>query len=219
MFDSLKRLIGVSSSAGDATAVLASWAKAEGHVFKHVTLKSGEGYVVETPHGWRVEWGPSQRPYIIGKELRFRCETGVPGDVQMVMLTKVLAQTLESDVFNRYTDAMQTQIDATMPDEMRWLAMHARVSLNDSAVLSRRFALLCNAEELAKDWLDGPTVQALEHAASHWWTDALVLVVTLNRGILTARMAGQPLEVAQLQMVGDLFARLADRWRAVAVKL
>ena len=101
--------------------------KAEGHAFKRVKDKTGGGYVVETADGWRVEWGESQRPYIMGKELRFRCDTGMSPDVQMVMVSKTLAQALESDVFSRFTNAMQTQIDNTLPDEMRWLAMHQRV--------------------------------------------------------------------------------------------
>ena len=215
MFASLKRLMGSGRGLADQGDVLADWAKEEGHVLKRVKGKTGMGYVVEAQAGWRVEWGDSQRPYVIGKELRFRADTGVPGDVQMVMLTRVLAQTLESDVFSRFTNAMQTQIDNTLPDEMRWLAMHPKVSLQDSALLHRRFVLLCNAEGTAKAWL-ARSAPLLEEAASQWWTDSLVFVVTLNRGMLTARMAGQPLQVTQLRLVGALFAQLAAKAKEVS---
>ncbi len=217
MFDALKRMIGGSkAAAGDADQVLAAWAKGEGHTVKRVKDKSGGGYVVETAGGWRVEWGESQRPYIMGKELRFRCDTGMPSDVQMVMVSKVLAQALESDVFSRFTNAMQTQIDNTLPDEMRWLAMHPRVPLNVSPNLARRFMLLSNAEPVATSWLDDDVVAELNHAASVWWTDTLVLVLTLNRGMLTMRTAGQPLEAARLKLVGHLFVCLANRLREQA---
>ena len=214
MFDALKRMIGGSAAgSGDTDQVLAGWAKAEGHAFKRVKDKTGGGYVVEASEGWRVEWGESQRPYIMGKELRFRCDTGMSPDVQMVMVSKTLAQALESDVFSRFTHAMQTQIDNSLPDEMRWLAMHQRVSLNASPGLARRFMLLSNADAVATAWLDDGVLSALDDAISVWWTDTLVLVLTLNRGILTMRTAGQPLEPARLKLVGQLFARLALRLR------
>lgn len=216
MFASLKRWIRAGRDKVDQGDVLAEWARSEGHAFKRVKDRTGGGYVVEADEGWRIEWGGSQRPYVIGKELRFRCDTGLPPDVQMVMLTRVLAQTLESDVFSRFTNAMQTQIDNTLPDEMRWLAMHPKVSLQQSALLGKRFVLLSNAEAVAKGWLDLGLQPALEEAASHWWTDSLVFVVTLNRGILTARMAGQPLQPSQLRLVSQLFAKMATAARTLA---
>ncbi len=216
MFASIKRLIGSAPATRDEGQALADWAKAEGHSFKRVKDKTGGGYVVETDQGWRVEWGHSQRPYIAGQELRFRCDTGLPGDVQLLLMTKVLAQTLESDVFSRFTNAMQTQIDNTLPDEMRWLAMHPKVSLSVAPVLSKRFVLFCNAEAVAQAWLNEHMIQSLESAATAWWTDALLLVMTVNRGMLTMRMSGQPMEAAQLQMVGKLFAQVAARMKQVA---
>jgi hypothetical protein len=216
MFESIKRLLGSAPAAGDEGDVLAAWAKAEGHTFKRVKDKTGGGYVVDTAYGWRVELGTSQRPYIVGKELRFRADTGMPGDVQLIMITKVLAQTLESDVFSRFTNAMQTQIDNTLPDEMRWLAMHPRVSLSASQILAKRFALFCNADAVATACLNEQLVRALEAAASNWWADNLMLVLTLNRGMLTARMPGQSLASAQLKMVGELFGTVASRLREVA---
>lgn len=219
MFDAIKRMIGSSAASRDEGQALGVWAKSDGHTFKRVKDKSGGGYVVESAGGWRVEWGQSQRPYIDGQELRFRCDTGLPGDVQMIMISRVVAQTLESDVFSRFTNAMQTQIDNTLPDEMRWLAMHPRVSLSAATLLNKRFVLFCNAESVAQAWLNGPMVQALDAAASSWWTDSLLLVLTLNRGMLTLRMPGHPIEPAQLQMVGKLFDQIAVRMRQVATEL
>lgn len=216
MFESIKRMLGPSAAARDDGQALAAWAKAEGFTFKHVKHKSGVGFVVESGRGWRVELGPSQRPYIVGQELRFRADTGLHGDVQMIMVTRVVAQTLESDVFSRFTNAMQTQIDNTMPDEMRWLAMHPRVSLSMSNLLSKRFVLFCNAETVTQLWLDAGTMQVMEQAATSWWTDALMLVLTVNRGILTIRMSGQNVEQAQLKMVGEFFGKLMTRMRVVA---
>ena len=218
MFDALKRMIGSASGGGatDEGQVLAAWAKAEGHTFKRVNAKTGAGFVAESPDGWRVEWGASQRSYIAGKELRFRCDTGVAAYVQMILLSRALSQVLETDVFSRFTNAMQTQIDNTLPDEMRWLAMHPRVALNDHHALARRFVLLSNAEAVARQWLNEQVLMPLEEAAANWWTDTLVVVVTVNRGMLTLRMPGQGLQPLQLKLVGDLYRVLAMRLKAVA---
>ena len=206
MLDALKRLIGAGQPqvSGSDQQVLATWAKEEGHKLKTVSGQAG-GVVVDTTAGWRVEWGPAQRPYFPAQELRFRFDAGVPADVQILFLAKVLAHTLESDVFQRFTDAMQTRVDNTLPEEMRWLAMHTKVSLAEHPVLSRRFLMLSNAEGVAKQWLDPELAAALEAAAASWWTDALVAVMTVNRGILTVRMSGDKLEVNQLRLVSALF--------------
>jgi hypothetical protein len=216
MFASLKRLIGSAPAAPEQERALAAWAKSEGCTVKRVNDKSGGGYVVESREGWRVEWGASQRSYISGQELRFRCDTGLPGDVQMIMVSRVLGQLLESEVFSSFTNAMQTQIDHRLPDEMRWLAMHPKVSLNAATVLAKRFVLLANAESVAQAWLTADVVAALESAATTWWTDSLLMVLTVNRGMLTMRMPGQPLETGQLRMVAQLFAKIAARMREVA---
>ncbi len=206
----------MGAAPADEGQLLSSWAKAEGHVFKRANSKTGGGYVVEAPAGWRLEWGDSQRGYIAGKELRFRCDVGLAPDVQMICLSRVLAQVLEADVFSRFTNAMQTQIDDTLPDEMRWLAMHPRVSLSDPPILARRFALLSNAEAVARQWMDGKVAQAVEEAAASWWTDNLLLVITVNRGMLTLRMSGEGLQAQQLKLVARLYAHLAARLKGMA---
>lgn len=213
MLDALKRWMGGAQPQKGASSdqqVLAAWAKEEGHKLKTVAGAAG-GVVVDTSAGWRVEWGPAQRPYFPAQELRFRFDAGVPPDVQILFLTKVLAHTLETDVFQRFTDAMQTRVDNTLPEEMRWLAMHAKVALSAHPVLSRRFLMLSNADSVAKLWLDPELAATLEAAASSWWTDALLAVMTVNRGILTIRMSGDKLEVNQLRLVATLFDQAARK--------
>ena len=169
--------------------------------------------------GWRAEWGGTQRPlYLHGQELRFRGESGMPHDVQLVMLTRSLAQLLETDVFSRYTNDMQTQIDNSLPDEMRWLAMHPQVDTPQSPVLAKRFVILSNSVEVSQLWLDPKLIAAFEEAAESWWTDALMAILTVNRGMLTLRMAGDDIEPAQLKLVGDLFDLATQRLRETALQ-
>jgi hypothetical protein len=209
MLGKIRQWMGGAASGASESKVLAAWAKEAGHAIKSVSGQAG-GAVVSTKWGWRVEWGPSQRPYIRGQELRFRHELSVPGDVQILLITRTLAHILESDLFESFTDANQTRIDNSLPDEMRWLAMHARVSLPSSTLLGRRFLLVSNAEAFAKQWLQTGMAEALEDAAGAWWTDPMPMVLTLNRSILTIRMDGNDLSMSQLRTVSELFV-LAGR--------
>ncbi len=209
MLHAIKRLFGGSPvQAGGEPRVLAAWAKECGHAYKTAAGASG-GVVVTTQSGWRLEWGASQRSYIKGHELRFRRESKVPPDVQMLLLTRTLAHVLEAEVFDSFTDAMQTRIDNTLPDEMRWLAMHPKVSMSAFPALARRYLMIANAEAVALSWLRGAVGQALEEAATSWWTDPMPLVITINRGILTLRTDSRELSVAQLRILGELFELLS----------
>jgi hypothetical protein len=216
MFDSLKRWMSKSAPAADADQkVLTAWAKGAGHTLKAVS-GGAPGMVVQTAAGWRLEWGASQRPYFPGHELRFRCDSPLPPDVQILWLSRAFAQTLESDVFQRFTDANQTRIDSSMPDEMRWLAMHPKVSLSLYPLLVKRFLLLSNAPQVAAQWLHGDLSTALETAAASWWVDQSSVLMTVNRGMLTLRMAGDGIEPNQLEYVSRLFDVAAQRVRALA---
>ncbi|MGH6648842.1 hypothetical protein [Aquabacterium sp.] len=218
MFATIKRMIAPGSGKGDEGQVLSNWAKAGGHAYKTVRDKDGGGHVVQVEdQDWRVEWGTSQRSYIHGKELRFRSETKLSPDVQILLVSRVLAHTLETEVFSSFTNAMQTQVDNTLPDEMRWLPMHPRVTLTEPAVLAKRFVVLSNAETVARRWLDDDLLSVLEEAATTWWTDTLTLVMTVNRGRLTIRMPGQPLEESQLDAVGRLCSQATRSLRAAAL--
>ena len=219
MFGSFKRLLGSGPSRkGGQGSVLSDWAHAQGHAFKTVKDKGGGGFVVLSSSGlWRLEWGASQRSYIDGQELRFRCESTLAPDVQVLVISKVLAQALETEVYSSFTNAMQTQVDNTLPDEMRWLPMHPKVAVSGAEVLSRRFSILSNADVVTRQWLEGDLLTALEDAASGWWTDALIVVMTINRGRLTLRMMGDDLDAAQLTAVSELFEVASRSLRAVAI--
>ncbi len=216
MFETIKRWMQKPAPVSEADQrVLTTWAKEAGYAVKTVP-GNAPGLVVHTDADWRVEWGPSQRPYFPAQELRFRCESGLSPDVQVLWLSKSLAQALETDVFQRFTDANQTRIDTSLPDEMRWLAMHAKVSLNAYPILAKRFILLSNAQQVAVQWLGGEVSTALEKAATNWWVDQACVVLTINRGILTIRMSGDGIQRNQLDLVSRLFEVAARRMRAMS---
>ena len=106
---------------------LLGWAARRGASVREVP---GEGFVVDgrcddTP--WRLEWGPSQRRYIAGHELRLRAAPGVAAEVHAALMTRRLAERLESEVYNAFVRGVQTHLDVDTPPEARWLALLPRL--------------------------------------------------------------------------------------------
>ena len=97
------------------------WALQRGHAYRRP--RDGQGFVVEGQYegrAWRLEWGPSQRDYLEGRELRLRMDLELPAQMQLLILSRALMKMLESETFERYTDNTKTQIDSSTPEEMRW---------------------------------------------------------------------------------------------------
>ena len=74
-----------SGASGASWTGASQWAQARGYAFKR--SRDGDGFVIE-PTGanppWRLEWGPSQRPYIEGPELRLRAVVRVRTFLQLL---------------------------------------------------------------------------------------------------------------------------------------
>ena len=118
------------------------WAENAGH--RYAVGRGGEGFVVESQtagNGFRIEWGPSQRTYIAGQELRVRADVGPASDVQMLVATRQLMERLERDVFEQYTEGTETRIDDQTPEEMRWVVLYPQVPGKVLGALRERFGL------------------------------------------------------------------------------
>jgi hypothetical protein len=171
----------------DAARGVREWAAAQGHRF--ATIKGAEGFAVEPAGGsWRAEWGPSQRDYIDGMELRVRADLGDAGDLQMLAATAPLVTRLERDVFEQFTEGTQTRIDDHTPEEMRWLVLYPKMPRAALGPLRERFALLANRPAAATMWLDGELSRALA-AASVWLDEATPLAIVVQRSRFVLRMA------------------------------
>src|SRR5262245_27078567 len=102
MLEGIKRWFsgGASSDSKPALQEFGAWAAARQYVVR--TPKEGEGIIVDGKQGqlpWRLEWGASQRPYVDGNELRIRAEMGLPSDLQVLVINKLLAEAMEKAVF------------------------------------------------------------------------------------------------------------------------
>lgn len=216
MLDALKRWIAGDADATDWTA-LAAWARQRGAQFKRTREKGGcvvEGML--DGRAWRLEWGPPQRSYIQGHELRLRMELGLPQDLQMLLLSRTLMETLEGKTFENYTANMQTQIDVSMPEEMRWLAMFQKVPLAAGKEFKSRFAAVASAPRIAAAWLDGPVSERLADAARGPLAAETPLVLMTLRGRVYLRLQLAALDVVAVEAMTQVFETAAAQAVQVA---
>jgi hypothetical protein len=197
MLDGIKRLF---SGAPPAPAAgwdgVEPWALSKQYTFRGV---QSEGFVIDGRLGatpWRLEWGPSQRPYIQGQELRLRAELGLGADLQVVLMNCELQESMEKAVFDQYVEGVQTRIDNQTPPEMRWLVMFPKLAGADMPLLRDRYTALSSVKTWLKQWLDGPLSQVLSTLRIDASTP---MVLMIGRGRLMLRTALADAEVDALQ--------------------
>ncbi len=219
MLESFKRLF-TGTAAAPVPAELrdaADWARVHGFGFRRV--KEGEGFVidgVDDGHAWRIEWGPPQRPYIEGRELRLRIELGLPSDLQMLVLSRALMERLERQTYEQFVEDTQTQIDTTSPEEMRWLVMFPKVGLGPSKAMRTAYGACAAAPAMGALWLDGALAAALERAIAGLMQDERPFVLMTLRGRLYLRLQMAQVDSASLDGAFTLFAVAAEQALRVA---
>ncbi len=162
MLGSIKRLFGKQGIERDLSAI-AEWAQRRGFGFKRV--RGEDGFVIDgllEGKTWRLEWGPPQRAYIFGHELRLRMELALPSDMQMLLLSRPLMDVLERQTYELYTDNVQTQMGSSTPEEMRWLVMFPKLNLSQLKGLRGRFGGVASAPASGLEWIEGPLANQLE---------------------------------------------------------
>jgi hypothetical protein len=222
MLKNLRRLFAGAPDQADGS-VLRQWAEERGHDWRRV--RGAEGCVVEGRTGtqpWRIEWGPSQRDYISGFELRLIAEPDLPKELAAMVLNRMLAETMEATVYERYVDDVQTRIDTDTPPEMRWLVLHPRLGAADLGRLRERYAAVGSIEPWLQQWLQGPLNDALA-ATLDLAPDSQPVVLTLGRGRLLLRTPMAEADARQLALWFSVFehalreaVRLGGEWRSGA---
>jgi hypothetical protein len=192
------------------------WAESAGHRF--AVGRGGEGFVVESQTGaaaFRIEWGPSQRNYILGQELRVRADVGPAADVQMLAATRPLLERLERDVFEQYTEGTETRIDEQTPEEMRWVVLYPQVPGKVLGALRDRFGLLGNRPRASTLWLEEGLAGPLARCIA-WQDPAVPMVLVVQRGRFVLRLALPQPRIAVLDGALSLGLAGASAARRVA---
>jgi hypothetical protein len=213
MFASLKRWL--ASASGAATdpefGAVEAWARNAGFRYRHD--KDAHRFMVEATSGaraLRMEWGPSQRDYIAPNELRLRLDLHLPGSLQMLVMSLPLAEKLEVETFERSTQAAQTVIDMSTPEEIRWLAMFPRADLALDKSLRARFCVVGAEETVTADWVRGALADQLATAAQSLLAGDPPFVLMTMRGKLYLRMQIERPDPKALSECLDMFDAAAQ---------
>jgi hypothetical protein len=214
MLDGIKRFFTGGSSGAQGWDALTHWAEARQFIFRGV--RESEGFVIDGRLGavpWRLEWGPSQRSYVSGNELRLRAELGLPKDLQVLLLNRKLQEQIEKAVFDQYVEGVQTRIDNETPPEMRWLVMFPKLGHAEMGHLHERFVALSSMRSWLIQWLEGPLSASLRATNLG---PATPLVVMIGRGRLTLRTGLDAPDVPDLEAWIRLFEVAMREARRVA---
>lgn len=177
------------------------WSESRNAQFR--LTRDGRGFVIEQPKALpgslRIEWGDSQRGYIKGSELRIRCELRLHSDLQMMVLCRQLMESLESTVFEAYTDTLKTRVDTDTPEEMRWLVMFPKLGQISSKLVRQRFGAIGVNKDLTAAWLDGDLSEALAQASQDLLPEGHPVVLMTLRGNAYLRTAMEQPSLAAIQ--------------------
>ena len=216
MLDGLKRWIsGKHAPTGTGWDDVALWAEQRQHPFRSV---HGEGFVVDgrvAGTDWRLEWGPSQRDYVKGAELRLRAALPVGSALQLVVMTRALQEAMETAMFEQAVESVQTRIDNETPPETRWLVMFPKLPGSDMGVLRENFVAVASLRSWLAMWLQGPLSASLVATVTD---PASPVVLMVGRGRLTLRTALPTPDVASLQPWLRLFETAIREARRVTAE-
>jgi hypothetical protein len=181
-----------------------AWARAHHWTLKRTIAHDGWAMDHNPRHaGWRIEWGPAQRSFMSSHEFRIRFEVAQNSDVQALVLDRPLLARLDREVYQQFTDNVQTRLDEETPEEMRWLAMHAKLTPNQMGVpLRDRYGAISNDAPWVSRWLAGPLASALKQRADVMPIEAVAaepFILRLARGQVVIRQAASTPRVGALE--------------------
>lgn len=187
ILQSIQRWLRRSRGNGRQWRELQHWAEDRQYDWRQA--RGEQGFVMDGRMGnlpWRLEWGPSQRAYIDGAELRLRTDVAVPPELQALVLNKRLQERLEREVFEHYVGDLQTRLDTRTPPEVRWLVLYSPMAPQEPRRLKERWAAVSNVKPWLEQWLASSFAQAL---AAVDGDPAAPVVLMVARSRLTLRVS------------------------------
>ena len=158
MFERLKKVFAprdVGSDRPDAADDVSKWAGTKGFAF--TGSSEGTGFVLSgkiDKKPWKLERGKSTRNYIRGEELRARAELQLNDDVAVLIMNRPLKEVLEKRAYEIFTDTLQTTVDPSLPEEMRWLSMYPEACWHAlPPAFWKRYSVLAEKREQAMVWI------------------------------------------------------------------
>lgn len=214
MFERLKSAFSARATPGDGDDGLAQWAHAR--LLSHMPLLGGAyalgGRLLDRP--FRAECIATSRVYMQGMELMAKADLGLSPEVNVIVMNRALKRSLEALANPAHELAAQGAQATTrsVPEEVRWLSLYHEAGWPgpDDAFWGR-YAVLTDAPETARQWLDADCIGWLMDWPGEPGWDAPRLFV-LTRGKTYLRMqAGQAADNASALHALDIFEHLSGR--------
>lgn len=217
MFDRIKKAFAKDAKSEAPPSTLqagpvSEWAATQGFGFsiddagQNIAL---EGKVSGRP--WRLQLGRPSRNYIFGEEVRARAELGVDESVAVLVMNRPLKEALEKRAYELYTNELQTSVDTTLPEEMRWLAMYDEVGWDSlPATFWSRLSVLTDNREAALAFLDPQLAQLMVNWPSPAPSPEVPFMVLLLNGKAYLRMEYTPADLATLQHAARIFTSACE---------
>ena len=196
---------------------VSEWAATQGFGF---SVDGTQGIALEGKVGgkaWRLQLGRPTRNYILGEEVRARAELGIDGDIAVLVMNRPLKEALEKRAYQIYTDNLQTSVDSTLPEEMRWLAMFDEVGWDS---LPRpfwdRYSILTDRRENALAWVDPSLADLMLNWPAPAPSAEVPFMVLLLNGKAYLRMEYTPADLLTLQHAAHIFTSACESAQALA---
>jgi hypothetical protein len=174
---------------------------------------------VDGQTAWRGEIGASNRDFIHGAELRLRAELGLDPGVFVLVINRPLRAALERLAYSQFTDSLQTSVDSSLTEELRWLAMYEEkgwADLPDAFV--ERYAILARDAGEARAYVSDELIACMTGWPSPPMTAEHALMLIVQRGKAYLRMEYLPEPIEVLQHALRTHAVLCRAARAAAAK-
>lgn len=207
MWSALRTWLSTRRPAGPAAELLA-WGRQQGLVAHPMAAGGGWGLVGTVDAlPLRIEWGPAPHGEMQGPVLRLRIDAGLPPRLQMLVLSRPLAEHLEREAYARLTALQQTRLDPGLSESMRWLAMYPPLLVPALRPLRAHLRAVAPAAWTMQAWLTPEVLAALE-ASPQWLPPGRALQMLTLRGRLELRIEAPAPGRDQLEGAWTL-ARLA----------
>jgi hypothetical protein len=220
MFDRIRKAFAkdAKSEASDASpsqlahGPVSEWAATQGFGFS--VLDAGQSVALEgkvAGRPWRLQLGRPSRNYIFGEEVRGRAELGIDESVAVLVMNRPLKESLEKRAYELYTNDLQTSVDTTLPEEMRWLAMYDEVGWQSLPnEFWARLSVLTDNRESALAWLDPQFAQLMTDWPEPSPSAEVPFMVLLLNGKAYLRMEYTPAQLETLQHAARIFTAACE---------
>lgn len=163
---------------------------------------------------FRAECGPPSRSFIQGTELRAKLEQGLRQPGAVVVMNRSLKRQLDAEasaLYSDYIDDLQTSA-LNLPEEIRWLSRYRDMGWSGPPdTFWAAFAVLTDAPDMARQWLNAEMVGLLMHASALRGSDDVPFMLMLMRGNTYLRLQVDPvIERQTLASMLAFFARASE---------